>query len=488
MYNEGIAAAVSCGRLDRFFTRTGAFYKINTEIREMVVFAVQNVISDPPFTKVDIISCRNLLIYHEQDLQKKLLSVYHYSLNPEGLLILGTSETTGSQSHLYDPVDSRFRVFRKRLIDKYEIFDFPKSTTQKNYSNEISIPVKSFDNIQTLTDNLILQQYSPAGVLVNSDGDIIYLTRRSGKYLEPAAGKANMNIFTMLREGFAPEFPVAFKNAARTSEKVTLKNIKIGSGNDTQLVDVIIQKIDKPSALNGLILVVFMDVLYYQDLSKTRSGNKTNPKIREMETEQQRLKNELQSTLETMQVSEEELKSANEELQSTNEELQSTNEELTTSKEELQSMNEELQTVNLELMNKVDEFTAISNDMKNLLESTEIATLFLTKDFRIRRFTSGMRKIFNLLEQDLGRPLSDLTSDLVYEDLLNDMKEVLRTLVFIEKQVRSVTGMWYSIRIMPYRTTDDKIDGLVLTFSDITIAKKLEEELNKTISDLKTRD
>ncbi len=243
----------------------------------------------------------------------------------------------------------------------------------------------------------------------------------------------------MLREGFAPEFPVAFKNAARTSEKVTLKNIKVGSGNDTQLVNVIIQKLEKPSALKGLILVVFMDVLYYQDLSKTKSGKKTNPKIREMETEQQRLKNELQSTLETMQVSEEELKSANEELQSTNEELQSTNEELTTSKEELQSMNEELQTVNLELINKVDEFTAISNDMKNLLESTEIATLFLTKDFRIRRFTSGMRKIFNLLEQDLGRPLSDLASDLVYEDLLKDMKEVLRTLVFIEKQVTTVT-------------------------------------------------
>lgn len=489
IYNEGIAASVSSERLDKYFTKSGNIFKINADIREMVVFAVQDVISDPPFTKVDLISCRNLLIYHEQELQKKLLSVFHYSLKPEGLLILGNSETTGSQSILFDPVNSRFRVFRKRSFEKTSIIDFPTKVKEPNIdSNEIKTPVKSFDNIQALTDTLILQQYSPAGVLVNSEGDIIYLTQRSGKYLEPAAGKANMNIFSMLREGFALEFPVAFRRAVKSFEKITLKNIKIDSGSDYQLVDVIIQQIEKPLALKGLILIVFRDVTSFKGLTKSGSGRNANGPLTELEMEHQRLKEELQNTLEAMQVSEEELKSANEELQSTNEELQSTNEELTTSKEEMQSMNEELQAVNLELMNKVDEFTAVSNDMRNLLESTEIATLFLTKDLRVRRFTSGVKKIFNLIEQDLGRSLSDMASDLDYEDFTNDLKEVLRTLVFIEKQISSKSGTWFAVRIMPYRTADDKIEGLVITFSNITSTKKLEAELNKTISDLKIKE
>jgi two-component system CheB/CheR fusion protein len=386
-------------------------------------------------------------------------------------------------------VNPRLRIYRKRSVEKASIRDFSISIKDfKEQSKENQVPMKSFDNIQNLTDNLILQQYSPAGILVNTEGDIIYLTRRSGKYLEPAAGKANMNIFSMLREGFAPEFPVAFRKAVRSSEKVTLKNIKVEPGSDTQLVDVIIQQIEKPAALKGMILVVFRDVASFTDPAKPGSGKKTNIKLREVEMEQQRLKDELNSTLEAMQVSEEELKSANEELQSTNEELQSTNEELTTSKEEMQSMNEELQTVNHELMNKVDEFTAISNDMKNLLESTEIAILFLTQDFRVRRFTSAVKNIFNLIEQDIGRPLSDLASEIVYEDFTKDLKEVLRTLAFKEKQVMSNSGKWYIIRIMPYRTIDNRIDGLVLTFSDITVAKKLEAELNKTISDLKIKD
>jgi two-component system, chemotaxis family, CheB/CheR fusion protein len=488
IYNEGILASVSIERLEKFFTKAGIFYKINPDIREMVVFADHNVITDPPFTKVDIISCRNMMIYHEQVLQSLLLSVFHFSLCPEGLLILGTSETTGSQAHLFDPVNSRLRVFRKKSSEKSKIADFPIAVNElKSHVNEIQVPMKSFDNIQNLTDNLILQQYSPVGVLVNSEGDIIYITRRSGKYLEPAAGKANMNIFSMLREGLTAEFPVAFRRACLSYEKVTLKNIKVEPGSDTQFVDVVIQQIEKPAALKGLILVVFREVVSFIDITKSSSGRKGSIQNRELEMEQQRLKNELNNTLEAMQVSEEELKSANEELQSTNEELQSTNEELVTSKEEMQSMNEELQTVNLELMNKVDEFTAMSNDMRNLLESTEIATLFLTQDLRVRRFTSAVKNIFNLIEQDIGRPLSDLASEIDYEGFTKDMKEVLRTLSFIEKQIMSNSGKWYSVRIMPYRTIDDRIDGLVLTFSDITVAKRLEAELNKKISDLKIK-
>jgi two-component system CheB/CheR fusion protein len=452
----------------------------------MVVFAVQNIISDPPFTTVDLISCRNLLIYIEQDLQKRLLGVFHYCLKPDGILILGTSESTGSQSFLFDPVNARSRIFRKKDAEVSKMSDLPVVSSSKHHINEIQKPVKSIDNIQSLTDNLILQQHSPAGVLVNNDGDIIYLTRRSGKYLEPAAGKANMNIYSMLREEFSLEFPVAFRKAARSYDKVTLKDIKIKYDSSEQYVEVTIQQLEKPAALKGLILIVFRDIVSHDIQIKRSPGGKINARLMEIETERQRLKDDLQNTIEAMQVSEEELKSANEELQSTNEELQSTNEELTTSKEELQSMNEELQIVNLELMNKVDEFTSMSNDMKNLLESTEIATLFLTKDLKVRRFTSGVKNIFSLIEQDLGRPLSDLASELNYENFPEDLKEVLRTLVFIEKQIKTRSGLWYSVRIMPYRTADDKIDGLVITFSDITTTKKLESELNRTISDLKS--
>jgi two-component system CheB/CheR fusion protein len=485
VYNEGIAGSVSGERLNRFFTKTGTFYRVNPDIREMVIFAVHNVISDPPFTKVDLISCRNLLIYHEPDLQRVLLSAFHYSMVPEGLLILGTSEITGSQAHLFDTVNSRYRIFGKRSLVKSSPTEFVADLKEFDDSNEKHIPVKSLENIQSLTDKLILQEYSPAGVLVNTEGDIVYLTRRSGKYLEPIAGKAN--ILSMLREGLNPEFPVAFRRAAASSKKVILKNIKIDSDNDTRHVDVIFQKLEKPAELKEMILIVFMDVVSKKEIPKSKPGRKSKAQVNELESEQKRLREELQNTLEAVQISEEEHKSSNEELQSMNEELQSTNEELTTSKEELQSMNEELQTVNLELMNKVSEYTALSDDMKNLLESTEIATLFLTKDLRVRRFTSGMKKIFNLIEQDLGRPLSDLASELAYEEFTTDMKEVLRTLVFIERQIVSKSGAWYSVRIMPYRTSDDIIDGLVLTFTDITALKKMEAEFQKTISELKSR-
>lgn len=484
-FNPVIAASVSKERLEKYFNKTGSFYRINSEIREMIIFAVQNVIADPPFTRIDLISCRNLMIYLEHDMQRKLLSTFHYCLNPQGILILGPSETIGQQSFLLDPVNSHFRVFRKRSVGKIELIDFPYTKPAIHNNNVIKTIVKTSDNIQSLTENLILHQYSPAGVLVNKDGDIIFITRRSGKYLEPATGKANINIFSMLREGLNPEFPVAFRMATRNFEKVVLKKIRIVSENEANLVDVIIQQIDKPSALNGLILIVFRDVPAGHRRSIAKNKSATNLQLSELEAEQQRLKDELQSSLEAMQVSEEELKSANEELQSTNEELQSTNEELTTSKEELQSMNEELQTVNQELVNKVDELTEITNDMKNLLESTEIASLFLTKDLIVRRFTTGIRKIFSLKEQDLGRPLSDFTSELHYEDFYRDMAEVLRTLVFIEKNIESYSGMWFQVRIMPYRTLDDKIDGLVLTFMDITSSKKLEAELYKKLSDLK---
>jgi two-component system CheB/CheR fusion protein len=485
LFSVNIAADVSSGRLSRFFTKTDEGYRVNSEIREMVVFAQHNIIMHPPFTKIDILSCRNLLIYMDNELQKKLFGLFYYSINPEGVIILGNSETLGTQSHLFTAYDLKLKIFKRSATALLpELFDFPSSfsrTRPSSFGKET--PAKSPQNIQILADQMLLEQFSPSGVLVNENGDIIYISGHTGKYLEPPVGKANLNIFAMLREGLRNEFPAAFRKAIVKKETVTLHNIKVGTDGNTHTVNVSIKWIDKPEALNGTVLIVFNELHENIDLAlPLNKGKKSVSSLRhsELEKELQHSRNEMQSTLEEMQTSQEELKSTNEELQSTNEELQSTNEELTTSKEEMQSLNEELQTVNAELQSKVDDFSRVNNDLKNLLNSTDIATLFLDKELNIRRFTNQATKIFKLIKSDIGRPFTDQVSDLVYPELATDSLDVLKTLVFIQKQIPARDGRWFSIRIMPYRTFDDRIDGLVITFINISDLKHLETELKLT--------
>jgi two-component system CheB/CheR fusion protein len=329
----------------------------------------------------------------------------------------------------------------------------------------------------------LLQNFAPAGVLVNENGDIIYVSGHTGKYLEPAVGKANMNIFAMLREGLRNEFPVAFRKAIMNRETVILHNVRLGTNGNAQKLDINIQWLDKPDSLSGKIMIIFTEVLETGDIKlQARKEKKTIKSIRQSELEKE-LKDtheKMQDTLEEMQTSQEELKSSNEELQSTNEELQSTNEELTSSKEEMQSMNEELQTLNAELQSKVDDFSRVNNDMKNLLNSTDIATLFLDKELNIRRFTIQATKIIKLIKSDIGRPFTDLVTDLIYPELSADALEVLKTLVFIQKPIPTKDGRWFNIRIMPYRTLDDRIDGLVITFINISELKKVELKLDET--------
>jgi two-component system CheB/CheR fusion protein len=483
LFPANIATDVSQSRLTRFFVKTDDGYQVNTEIREMVVFAEHNIIMHPPFTKIDILSCRNLLIYLDNELQKKILGLFYYSLNPEGIMLLGCSETLGVQSHLFIPLDSKMRIYkRSENTQASALFDFPSSYLRTRPTNiDNPIPPKSTPNIQVLTDQLLLQQFSPAGVLVNENGDIVYISGRTGKYLEPAVGKANLNIFAMLREGLYNEFSTAFRNAIKKKEVVVIHNIKVGTNGGTQSVNIKIIWLDKPDTLRGLVLIVFYDVQEIREHSiEASKGKKTaSTKHMQLEEEVKRLRQEMQNTYEEMQTSQEELKSTNEELQSANEELQSSNEELTSSKEEMQSLNEELQTVNAELQSKVDDFTRVNNDMKNLLNSTDIATLFLDKDLNIRRYTNQATKIFKLIKSDIGRPFTDQVSDLVYPGLATDALEVLSTLIFIQKEIPTKDGRWFLVRIMPYRTFDDIIDGLVITFFNITDHKNLESELQQ---------
>ena len=341
-------------------------------------------------------------------------------------------------------------------------------------------PIKNTDSFQTVVDQLVLQRFAPACVLINLEGDILYITGKTGKYLEPASGKANWNIYAMAREGLSIELPGAIRKAKLNKTPVKLHNIKVGTNGGAQQVDLILQHIESPDTIKGTIIIVFSDV----DTLKKKTNRKIikgdqviSTREQQLELELQHAIDELQSTREEMQTSQEELKSTNEELQSTNEELQSTNEELTTSKEEMQSLNEELQTVNLELQSKIADFIVANNDMKNLLNSTDIATLFLDKALNIRRFTDKLTKLFKLRSTDIGRPFTDMVNDLEYPEIADHANEVLRSLVFKEIDIATHDDRWFTVRIMPYRTFDDHIDGLVITFADISKAKKLEAAL-----------
>jgi len=484
VFSKNIVADVSPERLNRFFSPEADGYRVNNAIREMVVFAPQNVIKDPPFTKLDILTCRNILIYMEPELQKKLMVLFNYSLNLGGIIVLGTAESLGPRTEGFKDVDAKMKIFKRTAsVLAPELIDFPSSFYRsKGFAPAKAIPVKVADNIQSLADHILLQHFAPASVLVNDKGDIVYITGRTGKYLEPVAGKANWNIHAMAREGLREVLPGAFRKVLQNYEPVILRHIKIGTNGATQFIDVTIQRIESPEPIKGMIMIVFADVpiVIESETSGPKSGSRNSSvKQKELEIELQRSYEELQSSREEMQTSQEELKSTNEELQSTNEELQSTNEELTTSKEEMQSLNEELQTVNVELQSKVSDYIRASDDMKNLLNSIEIATLFLDKELNIRRYTEQVTRIFKLRDADVGRPFTDLVSDLQYPEIDNDARRVIKTLTSIETEIATNDKRWYKVRIMPYRTLDDHIDGLVMTFSDITQAKILEIELKK---------
>jgi len=493
VYPANIAADVSPERLRRFFVQDEHGFRVGKEIRETVIFAPQNVIMDSPFTKLDLLICRNLLIYLDPGIQRKLIPLFHYSLNPGGVLFLGSAETIGAFTGLFVPLAGKKRFYRR--LDSAlpaEPVEFPSSffpdlPHAATVQPQARMPVP---NLQALADQLLLQRFSPAAVLTNDKGDILYISGRTGKYLEPAAGKANWNIFAMAREGLRYELNNAWQKALRQKTAARLKGVKVGTNGGVQALDITVQPISEPAALQGMVMIVFTEVATPPETKasgKPLRASSRSDSLAALERELQQAREETQTCREQMQTSREELKSTNEELQSTNEELQSTNEELTTSKEEMQSLNEELQTVNHELQAKVDELSQANNDMKNLLNSTDIATLFLDEALNVRRFTPQTTSIIKLIAGDAGRPITDITTDLDYPGLAADAREVLRSLVFIEKQIASRDERWFLVRIMPYRTLENRIDGVVITFSNITAAKTLEAQLRQTQSETKKR-
>lgn len=481
-YPVSIEHTVSETRLARFFTKHDDYYQIRPSIRDKVLFATHDVILDPPFTKLDMIACRNLLIYFDLTLQRRILPLFHYSLRPNGLLMLGTSETIGRLNHLFAPLKPKLRLYRRQPFESDRHSDFllksfpPMSTLLKeqHVQSDRTPPQGATTTLQSAADYVLLQVYAPAAVVLNADADIVYISGRTGKYLEPAAGKANWNIHAMAREGLREPLYTALKQVHDQAEPVQLTGLLIETGAGTQAVDVTLQALREPEAVKGMTMVVFRDVPMPVASRRRKPASATES---DYAAEIQRYQKEIESLRQQAKQTREELQASNEELQSTNEELQSANEELTTSKEEMQSMNEELQTINTELQTKLDDLALAQSDMQNVLNSIEIAVLFLDQDLNVRRYTERAAAIINLRESDIGRPLSDLTTSLRYPDLQEDARKTLDTLVVIEKQITTSDDRWFSVRIIPYRRLDNMIDGVVITLVDITETKNLESSL-----------
>ncbi len=475
VFSEKISEDLTPDQLRRYFTQEENGYRVRAEIREMVIFSPHSVIMDPPFTKLDILSCRNLLIYLAPEMQKKLFPLFHYSLNPGGIMVLGNAETIGQFTGLFSTISGKARIYQRLASAvRPDPIEFPSTFSPAMSANpDAQDGRKPILNLQTQADQLVLRRYAPPSVLVNELGNIIHISGKTGKYLEPAAGKANLNIFAMARDGLRHELASVFQKALRQTGPVTLRGLKIDTNGGIQHVDLIVERLETSEPLAGLVMIVFCDIEPPIE-AKTKGGknkdNAKNPRLEELELELRQNREELRNTREQMQTTQEELRSSNEE-------MQSTNEELTTSKEEMQSLNEELQTVNTELQGRLDELSLTNNDMRNLLNSTEVATIFLDKQLKIRRFTNRAAKITKLIPGDVGRPISDIACDLIYPELSDDAREVLRKLGFIEKSICTSEGAWFSSRIMPYRTDDDRIDGVVISYWDISVAKALEAKL-----------
>ena len=507
IYPASIVTDISPERLARFFTIEphGGSYRINKSIRDMVIFSEQDVIRDPPFSKLDLISCRNVMIYMGAALQKKLIPLFHYALNPGGMLFLGTSETIGDSSCLFVVLDGKQKIYqrkedfigtRRAAIDHFvPLVAAEDASLLSRATVKTAFPEKL--PLRELTEQALLQQVIAVGALVNGQGDILYLHGRTGMFLEPAPGESGINnILKMAREGLRNELTMALHKAVGIKETVCHPGLNVKTNGHFTTVNLTVRPVMTGAGVSPespLYLVVLEEAPAGTEVREQRSEScsKKNPdaRITALKQELRAKEDYLQSANEEMQSANEELKSSNEELQSVNEEMQSTNEELETSKEELQSVNEELSTVNTELQLKMLDLTRLNNDMNNLLSGTGIATVFVDHQLRILRFTPTANEIINLIPADAGRPVAHIVSNLIgYDRLVADTQAVLDTLIPKEVEVQTTAGKWYTLHIQPYRTLAHVIEGAVMTFVDITERKRIEGALQKANDQLRLSD
>jgi two-component system CheB/CheR fusion protein len=483
MYPESIVADVSNERLKKYFTKEGNFYYVNREIREMMIFASHNILKDPPFYRMDFISCRNMLIYFQNILQKKVLSLLHFSLNKNGFLVLGSSETTGEMSEYFIPFDNKLKLYKTNSNLKSDLSSNIKLNEIMNNNNKtksklINTNFDSIDSNKTLDEiyQRLVNNYMNPTIVLNENNEVILICGGANKYLKFSSGVVSYNISKLIHEDLSTPVITAIHKVQKEKNSLVYSNIKANFGEKIEIVNVFVgyEKLEKNK--NNYIIIKIENVEEKSNRfiieEKQNLDTLTRQRIKDLEQDLQHTKENLQATIEELETSNEELQATNEELLSSNEELQSTN-------EELQSVNEELITVNTEYQSKIQELQDLNNDMENLLKSTEIGTIFLDNDLCIRKFTPKIKKIINLIDTDIGRPIIHISNNIIGGNIIADAKEVLEKGAPIEKEVKNSDGKNLLKRIMPYKNHNNKIKGVVITFIDITELKKANAEIEK---------
>ncbi|MCM1566186.1 MAG: PAS domain-containing protein [Dehalobacter sp.] len=482
LYPLSIADDIRPERLKRFFKLEENQYRISKEIRGTIIFASHNLIKDPPFIKVDMICCRNLLIYFENSLQKKIANLFHFSLLPDGILFLGPSESFGNNTNLFTVVNSKWKLYKRLdVMSRPWTTLLPGSslvTAARATAGLTSVAGLEKSGMINSIEKMLLESYTPACFIVNERGDIIYINGRSGKYFELAAGEASLNIATMVKEEMRYSIRAALRQAAKNKEDLTIEGVKVIINDEQVTLNFSVKPIAEPETLMGLILVIFEEVSALPIDIPLNNNHDSAPatvtRIGELENELQNTKVQLFKTIEEIELSYMETTAANEELHSANEELQSSNEEMETSREEMQSLYEEVVTVNNELQNKLNELSQSNDDMANLFNSAEIAFIFLDRNLNIMRYTPLAPKMVHIIPSDVGRPLAHLVSRLRNEDIVSEAEKVLATNVKTEKEVVTLDGVWHLMRMTPYRTSENLVAGVVVSFVDISKLKSLD--------------
>ncbi|HKP13666.1 MAG TPA: CheR family methyltransferase, partial [Blastocatellia bacterium] len=493
VYPATITNAVSPERLKRFFVKEGDHYRIKKDVREMVLFGPHNILRDPPFSKLDLITCRNLLIYLTREIQERVLEIFHFALRAEGFIFLGSSESAEGRPSLFVPFDKKSRIYRRRSA---EAGPLPFPTLPQPGRWEIKPPrlplaqsAKSVSYAE-LHQQRLLERHAPASVLINEDYDIVHLTSRAGRFLHFAEGEPTRNLLKAIYPSLRHEMRATLFAARQQGGHTESRHIHTQISGEPVTLGFVVEPVSQPESAQGFLMVTFVEVketpaLTEDPLLRERGGDGMEMVVRQLDEELQKTRDQLRATIEQYETSVEELKASNEELQAINEELRSASEELETSKEELQSVNEELTTVNNEMKEKVDELCRANSDLQNLMASTEIGTIFLDRVLMIKRYTPRVNELFNIIPTDLNRPLEHLTHKLDYRELAEDAERVLRTLRTIEREVLSADGRWFIVRLLPYLTVEDRIDGVVVTFIDITERRRAEEALRKSEEQLR---
>ena len=484
VYPESIAADVSEDRLKSFFKKNGDSFKVSDQIRQMVIFATHNIIKDPPFSKMDMISCRNLLIYLQPVMQKKVLSAFSFSITDGGYLVLGTSESVGEMSSYFTAFDNKNKIYFSNDIKKPPVIDdfyMPPAKSEKQKQAPIFTPKKAEkvkdDGIFGNAKDELFEEYVPPTIIVNENLELVHSYGDVNEYIKIPSGKVNLNVLHMVNSDLSIALSTAVHKSNKENNRTVYREVVIRDKDESKCINLIVKPFKQDEKGRAHSIIVFEKCSHKQDengdAEKYDADSKVNQRIQDLEQELKYTKENLQATIEELETSNEELQATNEELIASNEELQSTN-------EELQSVNEELYTVNSEYQNKIEELTELYNDINNWFKITSIGTIFLDLKLRIRKFTPGVSKFVNLLDSDIGRPIKHISYNFDYNEFLDNIDDVIKDLQPIEKELRTRDGeLWFLLKIQPYRTLENAVKGIVVTFIDITTLKEYEHQIER---------